>query len=249
MLYLITLKSYFYLASRISNLPITVVIAAFSTVLLPEFFLKNKTSNKFKINIFSDSLFYCFMLMTYICIGLYFNSYLFIDILFGRGEFLENSILQTSKVFKQKLFGVFILSFHLILYTFFISQKENRVILYASLFGLCGSFLLMFISSFYNNFNFFGYNLLDFSILVITDLQLSDGILWLVYNGLIAFFFSLFGATLLLGSLLCIVEIFIPGITKKNPFKNKKKEIKSKNEKIGQHKIYIGGIAKMKRKK
>ena len=94
---------------------------------------------------------------------------------------------------------------------------------------------------------FFGYYLLDFSILVITDLQISDGILWLAYNGLIVFFFSLIGASLLLCSLLCIVAIFIPSITEKNPYK--KKKIKSKNEKIGQHKIYIGGIAKIKRKK
>ncbi len=94
---------------------------------------------------------------------------------------------------------------------------------------------------------FFGYYLMDISILAFSDLQISDGILSVAFTGFLFFWFSLIGAALLLSSLFCIVAIFIPSITEKNPFN--KKDIKSENQKKGQHKIYIGGIAKMKRKK
>ncbi|MDC3158658.1 hypothetical protein OA524_02425, partial [Candidatus Pelagibacter sp.] len=156
------LISMFYLSERIAHLPTAIIITAFSTVLLPEFFSKNTKTTKIKLTFFSDVIMYCFVIISYISTLFFFNSELIIDLLFGRGEFNENSVIKTSQIFKQKIFGVFFLAFHLILYVFYISKKLNKTLLFGSLIGLFIAIPFMFLMYYTKNYEYFGYNLVIF---------------------------------------------------------------------------------------
>ena len=100
--------------------------------------------------------------MIYICLFYTLNSEIIIDILFGRGNFDENSTKITSNIFEQKTFGIFFLAFHLILYVFFISIRKNKTILIGSILGLVASVSFMLILYLSENFKYFGFNLLIF---------------------------------------------------------------------------------------
>lgn len=154
--------SFFYISERVANLPVTIIIAAISTVLLPEFASINQKSSKNKINIFSSSIIYCFLFVIYVFVFFNINSETLINLLFGRGEFGIESVLKTSIVLKQKTFGIIFSSIHLILYIFFISQKENKLLLFGSILGLFLSFSYMLTLYLFENYDYFGFNLMIF---------------------------------------------------------------------------------------
>lgn len=156
------LISMFYLSERVAHLPTAIIITAFSTVLLPEFFSNKKKIEKNKLQIFSNALIYCSIIMLYVCLFYILNSEIIIRILFERGNFSENSVLFTSEIFVQKTFGIFFLAFHLILYVFFLTRKENKTILIGSLLGLAFSLFYMLILFNIENYKYFGFNLLIF---------------------------------------------------------------------------------------
>ena len=164
------LISIFHLSERVAHLPAAIIIAAFSTVILPEFFSNKTLITQKKLNFFSDIIIYCFLIMSYISILFFFNSEMIIDLLFGRGEFNEISVLKTTFIFKQKILGVFFLAFHLILYVFFISKKQHKLLLYGSLIGLFFALSFMFLLYSIQNYDYFGYNLMIFYLIQVSYL-------------------------------------------------------------------------------
>ena len=156
------LISMFHLSERVAYLPTAIIITAFSTVLLPEFFSKKKKLDKNKLEIFSNALVYCLIIMLYVCLFYILNSEIIINILFGRGNFDQDSVEVTSKIFTQKTFGIFFVAFQLILYVFYISKKKNKTILIGSVIGLIFSLIYMLILFNIGNYEYFGLNLLIF---------------------------------------------------------------------------------------
>ena len=100
--------------------------------------------------------------MLYVCLFYILNSEIIINILFSRGNFDQDSVEVTSKIFTQKTFGIFFVAFQLILYVFYISKKKNKTILIGSVIGLIFSLIYMLILFNIGNYEYFGLNLLIF---------------------------------------------------------------------------------------
>jgi putative peptidoglycan lipid II flippase len=156
--------SMFYISERIANLPVSIVIIAFSTVLLPEFVTrKNQDTNEVSF-LFSSSIKICLILISSVSLFFFFNAEILIDILFGRGNFNAESVFNTSKILELHSFGIVFFALQLIFYIFFISKKENNLLFHGSIFGLIISSSFMLLLYYFDNYKYFALNLLIFNL-------------------------------------------------------------------------------------
>ena len=96
----------FYISERIANLPTSIVIIAFSTVLLPEFVTRRNQGTNEASFLFSSSIKSCLILSSSVSLFLFFIFEILIDSLFGRGNFDAESVFNTYKILELHSFGI-----------------------------------------------------------------------------------------------------------------------------------------------
>ncbi len=89
--------SHIYYADRIIDLPFALVAVAMSITLLP-YLSKNISDEEKNSNAFNQTIIFCFIFSLPCVLGLYVLNEDIVRVLFGRGEFLNEDIIITSKV-------------------------------------------------------------------------------------------------------------------------------------------------------
>jgi len=89
--------SHIYYADRIIDLPFALVAVAMSITLLP-YLSKNILDENKNSEAFNQTIIFCFIFSIPSSFGLLYLSEDIVEILFGRGEFLKEDVIYTSKV-------------------------------------------------------------------------------------------------------------------------------------------------------